>query len=206
MRDARERMFSRFGREGSAGARTPSGPVAQLAEQQTLNLLVEGSIPSGLTTPRQGSKRLALTSSAKRLRLRPRLNMVDSFRAHHSTRPLASGEQKTRSCRATPRVACAERPPIARESKGQFSPEPARSHIAARPQAAGPSHEGPLTGSSVAGRCRASFPGRTPELRAEILRQPAALDGLHQIGDCVEMRLPQGSQVSQELRRRSSQP
>ena len=28
----------------------PSGPVAQLAEQQTLNLLVEGSIPSGLTT------------------------------------------------------------------------------------------------------------------------------------------------------------
>ena len=25
------------------------GPVAQLAEQQTLNLLVEGSIPSGLT-------------------------------------------------------------------------------------------------------------------------------------------------------------
>ena len=29
-----------------------SGPVAQLAEQQTLNLLVEGSIPSGLTTPR----------------------------------------------------------------------------------------------------------------------------------------------------------
>jgi hypothetical protein len=63
-----------------------------------------------------------------------------------------------------------------------------------------------LTGSSVAGRCRASFPGRTPELRAEILRQPAALDGLHQIGDCVEMQLLQGSQVSQELRRRSSQP
>ena len=28
-----------------------SGPVAQLVEQQTLNLLVEGSIPSGLTTP-----------------------------------------------------------------------------------------------------------------------------------------------------------
>ena len=27
----------------------PAGPVAQLAEQQTLNLLVEGSIPSGLT-------------------------------------------------------------------------------------------------------------------------------------------------------------
>ena len=27
-----------------------NGPVAQLAEQQTLNLLVEGSIPSGLTT------------------------------------------------------------------------------------------------------------------------------------------------------------
>ena len=26
-----------------------AGPVAQLAEQQTLNLLVEGSIPSGLT-------------------------------------------------------------------------------------------------------------------------------------------------------------
>jgi hypothetical protein len=28
----------------------PSGPVAQLAEQQTLNLRVEGSIPSWLTT------------------------------------------------------------------------------------------------------------------------------------------------------------
>jgi hypothetical protein len=28
---------------------TSRGPVAQLAEQQTLNLLVEGSIPSGLT-------------------------------------------------------------------------------------------------------------------------------------------------------------
>ena len=27
-----------------------SGPVAQLAEQQTLNLLVLGSTPSGLTT------------------------------------------------------------------------------------------------------------------------------------------------------------
>ncbi len=26
------------------------GPVAQLAEQQTLNLLVVGSIPTGLTT------------------------------------------------------------------------------------------------------------------------------------------------------------
>jgi len=118
-----------------------------------------------------------------------------------STRPLASGEQKTRSCRATPRVECAERPPIARESKCQFSPrlelvrsdeishpaatagekhsctrgavfetrraclrrfvggtfpfakthkhldtrlsEHARSHIAARLQAAGPSHQGP---------------------------------------------------------------
>ena len=116
-------------------------------------------------------------------------------------RPLASGEHKTRSCRATPRVECAERPPIARESKCQFSPrlelvrsdeishpaatagekhsctrgtvfetrraclrrfvggtfpfakthkhldtrlsEHARSHIAARLQAAGPSHQGP---------------------------------------------------------------
>jgi hypothetical protein len=47
----------------------------------------------------------------------------------------------------------------------------------------------PLTGTTVAGRCRASFPGRTPELRAEILRQPAALNGLHQIGDGVAMRL-----------------
>ena len=28
----------------------PRGPVAQLAEQQTLNLLVLGSTPSGLTT------------------------------------------------------------------------------------------------------------------------------------------------------------
>ena len=54
----------------------------------------------------------------------------------------------------------------------------------------------PLTGWSVAGRCRASFPGRTPELRAKILRQRAALDGLHQIGDGVEMRLLQDSQVS----------
>src|SRR5262245_46042109 len=63
-----------------------------------------------------------------------------------------------------------------------------------------------LTGSGVAGQCRASFRGRTPELRAEILRQPAALDGFHQVGDGGKMRLLQGSQVSQELRRRSSQP
>ena len=33
----------------SAQADHTSGPLAQLAEQQTLNLLVEGSIPSGLT-------------------------------------------------------------------------------------------------------------------------------------------------------------
>jgi hypothetical protein len=31
------------------------GPVAQLAEQQTLNLLVEGSIPSGLTSLRSNA-------------------------------------------------------------------------------------------------------------------------------------------------------
>ena len=31
----------------------PAGPVAHLAEQQTLNLLVEGSIPSGLTILRK---------------------------------------------------------------------------------------------------------------------------------------------------------
>ena len=40
------------GRRGgprSPGVPTPSGPVAQLAEQQTLNLLVEGSTPSRLT-------------------------------------------------------------------------------------------------------------------------------------------------------------
>ena len=29
----------------------PNGPLAQLAEQQTLNLRVEGSIPSRLTSP-----------------------------------------------------------------------------------------------------------------------------------------------------------
>ena len=34
----------------SAPASPLRGPVAQLAEQQTLNLLVLGSIPSGLTT------------------------------------------------------------------------------------------------------------------------------------------------------------
>jgi hypothetical protein len=34
-----------------------SGPVAQLAEQQTLNLLVEGSIPSGLTSLRSRCRR-----------------------------------------------------------------------------------------------------------------------------------------------------
>ena len=52
MRDrARQRCFSALRAGiGHAGRRTPSGPVAQLAEQQTLNLLVEGSIPSGLTT------------------------------------------------------------------------------------------------------------------------------------------------------------
>ena len=38
------------------------------SQGRTLNLLVEGSIPSGLTTSRQGSKQLALNSSAKRLR------------------------------------------------------------------------------------------------------------------------------------------
>ena len=43
--------------EDSAGAFSPAsclssrrGPVAQLAEQQTLNLRVEGSIPSRLTS------------------------------------------------------------------------------------------------------------------------------------------------------------
>ena len=57
-------MFSDLTSEGSARCRRPgvanamikssfgfpaSGPVAQLAEQQTLNLRVEGSIPSWLT-------------------------------------------------------------------------------------------------------------------------------------------------------------
>ena len=40
----------RRGGPRSPGVPTPSGPVAQLAEQQTLNLLVEGSTPSRLTT------------------------------------------------------------------------------------------------------------------------------------------------------------
>ena len=48
----------------------------------------------------------------------------------------------------------------------------------------------------LAGRCRASFSGRTPEFSAKILRQRAALDSLHQVGDGVEMRLSQDSQVS----------
>ena len=39
----------RRGGPRSPGVPTPSGPVAQLAEQQTLNLLVEGSTPSRLT-------------------------------------------------------------------------------------------------------------------------------------------------------------
>ena len=33
------------------GVREQNGPLAQLAEQQTLNLRVEGSIPSRLTIP-----------------------------------------------------------------------------------------------------------------------------------------------------------
>jgi hypothetical protein len=44
--DDRGQQVSRAARPHSARR----GPVAQLAEQQTLNLLVEGSIPSGLTT------------------------------------------------------------------------------------------------------------------------------------------------------------
>ena len=44
----------------------PRGPVAQLAEQQTLNLLVEGSIPSGLTSLRsECSRRLSAVALAK---------------------------------------------------------------------------------------------------------------------------------------------
>src|SRR6476620_8699434 len=48
-RERRERRSLLSERRESKGQH-PSGPVAQLAEQQTLNLLVEGSIPSGLTT------------------------------------------------------------------------------------------------------------------------------------------------------------
>ncbi len=50
--DRRRMIYSRFvSLRATVVVRvTPtSGPVAQLAEQQTLNLLVEGSIPSGLT-------------------------------------------------------------------------------------------------------------------------------------------------------------
>jgi hypothetical protein len=63
-----------------------SGPVAQLAEQQTLNLLVEGSIPSGLTNPRQ-SPRIGSPGGHQpsAFALRARLNQVDSFRAHQDT-------------------------------------------------------------------------------------------------------------------------
>ena len=53
---------------------------------------------------------------------------------------------------------------------------------------------------------RASFDGRASELRAEVVRQPAVLDGLHQIVNRIEMRLLQRSQVGQQLRRRVSQP
>ena len=40
-----------LGQARTTAPRTQPGPVAQLAEQQTLNLLVLGSTPSGLTTP-----------------------------------------------------------------------------------------------------------------------------------------------------------
>ena len=43
-------------RHKAAKPATPRGPVAQLAEQQTLNLLVVGSIPTGLTIPRHSSR------------------------------------------------------------------------------------------------------------------------------------------------------
>jgi hypothetical protein len=57
----------------------PSGPVAQLAEQQTLNLLVEGSIPSGLTNPRFTRLGFAPSTSGTRplaVGLRPRARFL----------------------------------------------------------------------------------------------------------------------------------
>ena len=50
----------------SVRASTPqSGPVAQLAEQQTLNLLVLGSIPSGLTKNNQQNPAKATSITGK---------------------------------------------------------------------------------------------------------------------------------------------
>jgi hypothetical protein len=57
-------------RQDRCGATHSSrGPVAQLAEQQTLNLLVEGSIPSGLTTSsiKSSTSTAALFSTADRV-------------------------------------------------------------------------------------------------------------------------------------------
>lgn len=62
-----------------------SGPVAQLAEQQTLNLLVEGSIPSGLTNLRSrlANIRVSYGWQASRrledLETRPGLTSQDSW-------------------------------------------------------------------------------------------------------------------------------
>ncbi len=58
----------RRGGPRSPGVPTPSGPVAQLAEQQTLNLLVEGSTPSRLTNFPFGQVGFAGSTSASGLR------------------------------------------------------------------------------------------------------------------------------------------
>ncbi len=65
----------------------PSGPLAQLAEQQTLNLRVHGSIPWRLTTPHIRSawpRRPLIRPGAPACGLAHRL---DSVAAHHSSHP-----------------------------------------------------------------------------------------------------------------------
>src|SRR4051794_21755409 len=64
-------LQSRFTSRGSfpAPSTHPRGPVAQLAEQQTLNLRVDGSIPSWLTSLRSAfSRRLSRRSAGARRR------------------------------------------------------------------------------------------------------------------------------------------
>ena len=61
----------------------PSGPVAQLAEQQTLNLLVVGSIPTGLTNSHLDSNWLAAVVLSHAATRRLVASGSDSYRAHH---------------------------------------------------------------------------------------------------------------------------
>lgn len=68
------------------------GPVAQLAEQQTLNLLVEGSIPSGLTTFPSSLKAVRITRRPRlSLQSRRRGRCASPLRRHRAqARPVVS--------------------------------------------------------------------------------------------------------------------